>query len=315
MAPDYFMLFSKLPAELRLAVWECYALPFGPMVHTFNLKNYHNLGTMWITSRSIGVLVHPLETPMGRVLMQVSHEARTVMLQGREPRFWHNEVYGTSRSCYGPPYRKLLFVDWVKDVFYLKFRTTLSGVSPAVERYLQQMRHIAVALQAQDYRYGVGLFNAWEPHFAAFGRAGMGSLLPLVERLTLILLERDTYRLFSLHDDYSQLQDGHKDDDKQSLLSRYAMFLKELQREADHNGLYLTGPNDQRFSDLRIFCQDSQTSYEISFSAWAASIIARARDEMLERFGKAVDVEIKISCNDLSRFPCRWRDRLLKALS
>ncbi|KAI0153111.1 hypothetical protein GGR57DRAFT_513345 [Xylariaceae sp. FL1272] len=306
MAPDYFMLFGKLPAELRLAVWECYALPSTPMVHTFCLSHSHDSqNNAYITSKSVDVPLHRHEFFMVRALMQTNREARTAILQGRKLQLWHYASYVVTPYPWEPRqeyiYRKLFFVDWEKDLFHLKFKATMSSMfGSSTTWFLRQMKRIVLDLRGLWYNAGLPYVNGFKLIFDRTWTADIRRFLfPSLEHVTLALSEPDTFKLFCMLDDASSLYN----EDKRGRMRRYGKFLQELSREANNNGLYPTGPNDQRFAHLILPYPRPGASHRISFGEWATIAVAVVKQDLLELFGETIDVEIKLVCDNFSRIP------------
>ncbi|CAJ2507411.1 Uu.00g085970.m01.CDS01 [Anthostomella pinea] len=131
-----FTLFSKLPTELRLAVWRCYALPKGPLVHVISSEDRRLTGRI---DTNIDA-AHDELMWTTRVVLRVNQEARHEVSQGRQlvrlvqtakALGYHSGSW--LKTLHNPDWPQLgyfvgqdrwnqepLFVNWDLDLFYFR---------------------------------------------------------------------------------------------------------------------------------------------------------------------------------------------------
>ncbi|CAJ2500097.1 Uu.00g029500.m01.CDS01 [Anthostomella pinea] len=143
-----FPQFSQLPKELRLAVWGFFALPRGPAVHS--IWNGVSFPPRYLATNPF---VTPSCISAVRSLMQVNHEAREEVLQGRELVRHRPDSAGTfsnARWCLEniedgkaiqQPYS---FINWDLDLFYFTSPLQSTMMRFLDEASLQKIRFIAV---------------------------------------------------------------------------------------------------------------------------------------------------------------------------
>ncbi|KAI0021972.1 hypothetical protein F4780DRAFT_736305 [Xylariomycetidae sp. FL0641] len=113
----------RLPTELRLMVWNLYALPRGPVTHVFELNLHGHLSSV-----DTGCLPDPDAFDVIRNLMQVNQEARHEVLQGRElvkpvnPSQWPLKIWFPSDGSTPPGWlsQGYMFVNWELDLISLE---------------------------------------------------------------------------------------------------------------------------------------------------------------------------------------------------
>ncbi|KAI1419871.1 hypothetical protein F5Y12DRAFT_792671 [Xylaria sp. FL1777] len=119
-----FPQFSKLPPELRFAVWRVLGLPSGPM--------YHYL---------CGDSSSHLEVPQSHIMQaiqvsQVNREARREVLQGRQ---LHTVRYGEG-------FTKPIFVNW--DLDFFEIDPNMSGLETTGPEVLKKIKNVVVKRSA-----------------------------------------------------------------------------------------------------------------------------------------------------------------------
>ncbi|KAI0834256.1 hypothetical protein F5Y06DRAFT_174226 [Hypoxylon sp. FL0890] len=135
-----FPLFFRLPAEIRLMVWEYFALSKAPIIYIcrYGPSTYFSPGYQWFGTRTSFESIHFTTV---RSLMQVNREAR-------------NAILNTMQLCKLPDRSHLedqvLFVDWEKDTFWFQPMSLPSHPILRETTYKRRIRNIAFDIPSLD---------------------------------------------------------------------------------------------------------------------------------------------------------------------
>ncbi|KAI1363634.1 hypothetical protein F5Y08DRAFT_340459 [Xylaria arbuscula] len=166
MPTQRFLQFSQLPPELRYKIWGVFGLPRGPMLHTLSSEQCPNVTIMtsMVYDKAYNDLDHQIDLTSLctiRALMQVSREAREIVLAGRHMQRTTTHkteikgfMGGVTDPCEGPePYcvfHTFFFVNWDIDMFYFRFVLwpEMDYLFDAVSR--ESIRHIAIDVNGPE---------------------------------------------------------------------------------------------------------------------------------------------------------------------
>ncbi|KAI1113554.1 hypothetical protein F5Y14DRAFT_451920 [Nemania sp. NC0429] len=142
-----FPQFNWLPWELRHAIWEQFALPRGPVVHS--IRHYWTHGPSlalgsW-TSEAPAIDFDML--PTIRALMQTSREAREAVLAGRQLQRLDDGIRLLCGSKFYPMAPNYFFVNWEIDLFYFGRTLPLGLFYTGQGSWVSKIKRLAVALQ------------------------------------------------------------------------------------------------------------------------------------------------------------------------
>ncbi|KAI0805580.1 hypothetical protein GGR55DRAFT_697713 [Xylaria sp. FL0064] len=130
MSEPSFPKFNLFPTELRLAVWNYYALPRTPLLWSVSYRC--SVGELLFCPFGLkGRTINPLMLPTMRELMKVNREARTAVLAGRELQrvkqggytvttFLNMVINQLAKRRRQIEMHNFFFVNWDIDVFYFR---------------------------------------------------------------------------------------------------------------------------------------------------------------------------------------------------
>ncbi|KAK5625275.1 hypothetical protein RRF57_000991 [Xylaria bambusicola] len=250
-----FPQFSRLPTELRYEIWSFHGLPRGPMLHTISPGRLATSVVMTSVAMDIHNEDYMIDLPTIWASIQVSHEARKVVLAGRELQWFKQDRVLKTRGFTGgvcniyekkkrhPSVHNFFFVNWDIDMFYFRRGLQHHIGNLFDEKYTREIKHIAVevngpaeargALHAPSYDEILGDISPFPTSFFRF-------FLPSVKTVYLAM------SFYAVHQICSYMTrrplDGYDDDMNLQFRGDFDIQM-EPEQEIEHKNLIHLWPS------------------------------------------------------------------------
>ncbi|KAI0450233.1 hypothetical protein F5B21DRAFT_529221 [Xylaria acuta] len=217
-----FPQFSRLPFELRDAIWVRFALPRGPMLHSISYR--HTVEDLRLCSFFLsGPGINLFMLPTTRALMQVNQEARKAVLAGRQLQGVDNSIY-TIDVFLGGVYNirdgykrhlmlhKFFFVNWDIDMFYFRRGLHMHMGKFLDSSCLYKMKRIALEIKGPSAQVDGLYAPSYSQLFDGTSISALANL-PSLDTIYLVLDFHAVRRIYA----YTQFTMGSESDsDEQS---------------------------------------------------------------------------------------------------
>ncbi|KAI1277348.1 hypothetical protein F5Y07DRAFT_398604 [Xylaria sp. FL0933] len=316
MSDIRFPQFNRLPAELRYEIWDHFALPRGPVLHTMSRTLLNGRRIALFSEVEEGLLMELDRLPTARALMQVNQEARIAVLSGRQLQNPFNSSSSAILARYGDTFHQnFFFVNWDIDMFF--FRNGAQHVIHSVfeKSALSKIKHIAIeidgpkqdgnVLRAPSY-YNLVDKTFCDPMF--FAR----SHLPSTETIYLVLDNVPTMHAMTT---FMMLpmenREGDVDDYSNrthfETMSRLNLFMGELNSKEENSDFRMRLPEDKLgFQHFEIESptytrkpvyylsgrEYPQNRVKALFRDWIGEMVSRAIEDVKEELGHSVAVQM-----------------------
>ncbi|KAI1349578.1 hypothetical protein F5Y01DRAFT_327337 [Xylaria sp. FL0043] len=227
MSEPSFPKFNLFPTELRLAVWNYYALPRTPLLWSVSYRG--SVGELLFCPFGLkGRTINPLMLPTMRALMKVNREAREAVLAGRELQrvkqggyrvttFLNMVVNQSAMRRRQIEMHNFFFVNWDIDVFYFRRGLHLDVGQFLDSSCLLKVKRIAIDIKTPWLELGEpeGSRLHVPPHAWLFYGTSIQNVerLPALRSIHLVLDCHAIRRLYA----YTKILGGVKSDGEENI--------------------------------------------------------------------------------------------------
>ncbi|KAI1348976.1 hypothetical protein F5Y01DRAFT_317176 [Xylaria sp. FL0043] len=316
MSDIRFPQFNRLPAELRHEIWDFFALPRGPVLHTMSRTLLNGRRIALFSEVEEGLLMELDRLPTARALMQVNQEARIAVLSGRQLQNPFNSSSFAILARYGDTFhQKFFFVNWDIDTFFFQNGTQRFIHSVFEKSALSKIKHIAIeiggpkqdgnVLRAPSY-YNLVDKTFCDPMF--FAR----SHLPSTETIYLVLdyvptvHAMTTFMMLPMENREGDVDD-YSNRTHFETMSKLNLFMGELNSQEENSDFRMRLPEDKlgfQHFDIESPTYTRKPVYYLSgrecpqnrvkalFRDWVDEMVSRAIEDVKEELGHSVEVQM-----------------------
>ncbi|KAI0814149.1 hypothetical protein GGR55DRAFT_701872 [Xylaria sp. FL0064] len=312
-----FLQFNRLPAELRHEIWDLFALPRGPVLHTISRTLLNGRRIALFSEVEEGLLMELDRLPTTRALMQVNQEARIAVLSGRQLQNPFDSSSFAILARHGDTFhQKFFFVNWDIDMFF--FRNGAQHIIHSVfeKSALSKIKHIAIEIDGPKQDGNVlrapGYYNLVDKNTFCDPMFFARSHLPSTETIYLVLHyvptvhTMTTFMMFPMENCEGDVDD-YSNRTHFETMSRLSVFMGELNSKEENSDFGMRLPEDK--FGLQHFEIESPTYtwkpiYYLSgrecpqnrvkalFRDWVDEMVSRAIEDVKEELGHPVEVQI-----------------------